>query len=88
MAPEGRPDCAPAWCTVVVEQIAPSAFHLTVRELPATWTVAFDRDEIEERARGRIALDLNCDPGDFDVTLEYPELYVERRADRGRPNPR
>jgi hypothetical protein len=45
------------------------AWHLTVRELPATWTVAFRLDELEPRARQRIALDLGCEPQDFDVDM-------------------
>jgi hypothetical protein len=80
--PEREPDAIRARYTILVEQVGPSAFHLTVRELPETWTVAFDRDEIEQRARQRIALDLRCHPTDFDIALELPALFIERRADR------
>jgi len=55
--------------TIVAERMAPDAWHLQVRELPATWTVAFSRAEIEWRARERIAIDLGCHPADFDVHL-------------------
>lgn len=55
--------------TVIVEQMAPDAWHLTVRELPATWTVAFARHDIEQRSRERIALDLGMHPTDFDVRV-------------------
>ena len=65
--PEPRPERASY--TVVAEPMAPDAWHLTVRELPATWTVAFSRDDLEHRARERIALDLGCHPGDFDVRI-------------------
>jgi hypothetical protein len=55
--------------TVQVERIDDAAWHLTVRELPETWTVAFGRDELEPRARERIALDLDCHPSDFDLRI-------------------
>ncbi|HVL54465.1 MAG TPA: hypothetical protein VM344_09425 [Vitreimonas sp.] len=55
--------------TVVAEPIEAGAWHVTVRELSATWTVAFDRDELEGRARERIALDLRCHPTDFDIRI-------------------
>jgi predicted RNase H-like HicB family nuclease len=55
--------------TVVAEPMAADAWHVTVRELPATWTVAFSRDDLEGRARERIALDLECHPDDFDVRI-------------------
>jgi hypothetical protein len=54
--------------TLVAEPVA-GAFHITVRELPRTWTVAFGRDQLEQRGRERIALDLGCHPSDFDVRL-------------------
>ena len=54
--------------TVLSEPIGADAWHLTVAELPATWTVAFALDEIEARARERIALDLGISPFDFDLT--------------------
>ena len=66
--------------TVLVEALAANTFRLAVRELPETWTVAFDRDEIEERARHRIALDLGCDPSGFAIELEPPQLLIARRA--------
>ena len=78
MAPERQ---ARARYTVVAQPITLRAVHLRVRELPDTWTVAFDRDEVEERARYRIALDLGCHPSDFDVTVEFPAMDLERRAD-------
>ncbi len=55
--------------TVVAEAIPRGAWHVTVLELPATWTVAFGRDEVDRRARERIALDLGCHPSDFDVEV-------------------
>ena len=51
------------------------------RELPATWTVAFDRDKIQQRTRQRITLDLGCHPSHFNITREAPRLHIERRAD-------
>ncbi len=53
----------------MVEQISRDAWHVTVRELPATWTVAFSLDDIEARSRERIALDLGLHPADFDVEV-------------------
>jgi predicted RNase H-like HicB family nuclease len=55
----------------VVEPISEGAWHVTVRELPKTWTVAFDRSEVERRARHRIALDLGVHPDDFDVVVVW-----------------
>jgi predicted RNase H-like HicB family nuclease len=55
--------------TVVAERIDGDAWHVTIRELPRTWTVAFTLDEIEWRARQRIAYDLWIDPSGFDVTV-------------------
>jgi hypothetical protein len=55
--------------TVVAEPMAADAWHVTVRELPATWTVAFSREDLEGRARERIALDCGCHPDDFDVRI-------------------
>jgi hypothetical protein len=55
--------------TVLAEPMAPDAWHVTVRELPDTWTVAFSVDDLEARARERIALDLWCHPEDFDVRM-------------------
>lgn len=55
--------------TVIAEAIPRGAWHLTVVELPATWTVAFGREEVDRRARERIALDLGCHPRDFDIEV-------------------
>jgi hypothetical protein len=55
--------------TVLAEPIESAAWHLTVRELPETWTVAFTEDEIDARARQRIAFDLALDPSDVDVSV-------------------
>jgi hypothetical protein len=55
--------------TVVAEPLAPDAWHITVRELPTTWTVAFARSDLDARSRERIALDLGCHPHDFDIRL-------------------
>ena len=85
MAPDGRAESARPLFTVVAEQIGDDAWHVTVRELPDTWTVAFSRGEIETRARHRIALDLAVEPSEFDVTVARPDLRVERRANH-RPN--
>jgi hypothetical protein len=67
--------------TVIAQWMGHDAWHVTVRELPFTWTVAFGLKELESRARERIALDLGVSRQDFDVTVEYPALRVERRAD-------
>ena len=56
---------------VVAEPVGGSAWHLTVVELPATWTVAFDRSEVESRARRRIAIDLGVHSDDFDVAITW-----------------
>jgi hypothetical protein len=69
MLPEPQPGSERAVYTVLAEQMGPEAWHLTVRELPATWTVAFGRDDIEPRARERIALDLGTHPSNFDVRV-------------------
>ena len=66
-APQGRPERTRY--TVVAEAMAPDAWHITVRELPATWTVAFTRNDLDSRSRERIALDLGCHPDDFDIRL-------------------
>jgi predicted RNase H-like HicB family nuclease len=68
--------------TVVAQWMGHDAWHVTVRELPFTWTVAFGLNELESRARERIALDLGVSRQDFDVTVEYPALRLQRRADR------
>jgi hypothetical protein len=82
MGVERRPEAGRDRFTVVAEEVAAEAWHLTVRELPDTWTVAFSLDELEHRARQRIALDLGCDPGDFDIVVEPQALFLERRAHR------
>ena len=55
--------------TVLSEPMGGDAWHVTVAELPATWTVAFTFAEIERRARERIAIDLGVSRFDFDLTL-------------------
>jgi len=67
--------------TVVAQPMGQGAWHVTVRELPFTWTVAFGVEELEARARERIALDLGVSRRDFDVKLEYPALRLERRRE-------
>ena len=69
MASEPHRAAKRASYTVVAEPMGADAWHVTVRELPATWTVAFTRAGLESRARERIALDLGCHPSDFDVRL-------------------
>jgi len=69
MPSEPQPRSDRATYTVVAERMAPEAWHITVRELPATWTVAFSREDLEQRSRERIALDLGCHPDDFDVRV-------------------
>lgn len=56
--------------TVLGKLVGADIWHLTVRELPGTWTVAFSTSDIERRARLRIALDERRWPTDFDVTVE------------------
>lgn len=80
--PEPRRNPIRPLFTVVVEQVAANGFDLRVPELPGTWTVAFDRDEIEARARTRIALDTGHAVDEFDVSLQFPPFHVERRANR------
>jgi predicted RNase H-like HicB family nuclease len=65
--------------TVDVELVEPGAWHVAVRELPDTWTVAFDPRDIERRARQRIALDTGLEPDEFDVA------FGDERRGRGRP---
>jgi hypothetical protein len=63
--------------------VAEHGWHLTVRELPGTWTVAFTREEIERRARMRIAVDTGLDLDGFEIAIEPPErLFLERRQNR------
>lgn len=69
MASEPQGDASPGTYTIVAERIGDEAWHLTVRELPDTWTVAFARDDLERRGRERIALDLGVHPSDFDVRV-------------------
>jgi hypothetical protein len=38
-------------------ELGGEAWEITGRELPWTWAVAFNRDEIDDRARRRISLD-------------------------------
>jgi hypothetical protein len=63
---------------VVAEPVATEAWHLTVRELPSTWTVAFARGDIERRARERIALDLGIEPAEMDIVIHHlaPRRYL------------
>ncbi len=83
MAPERQPELARAHFTVVAEPIGGDAWHLTVKELPETWTVAFSIDELEDRARQRIALDRGIATGDFDMTVvRGTPLFLERRANQ------
>jgi hypothetical protein len=67
MAPEAQRRTERARYTVVAEPMGRNAWHITVRELPDTWTVAFARTELEKRARERIALDIGGHTSDFDV---------------------
>jgi hypothetical protein len=61
--------------TVLAEPMTSDAWHVTVRELPDTWTVAFSKDDLDARARERIALDVQCHPDDFDVLItEVPPV--------------
>ena len=69
MASEPHPRPGRASYTVVADPMAPDAWHITVRELPATWTVAFAREDLDARARERIALDVGCHPDDFDIRI-------------------
>lgn len=83
MAPERQPELARDHFTVVAEPLGRDAWHLTVKELPDTWTVAFSIDELEDRARQRIALDQGTATGDFDLTVvRVMPLFIERRANR------
>jgi hypothetical protein len=83
MPAHAEPRSERARFTVAVESVAEHGWHLTVIELPGTWTVAFAREEIEERVRTRIALDTGLDPHAFDIAIEPPErLFLERRATR------
>ena len=83
MPPIAQPRPRAARFTVVVESVAADAWHLTVQELPETWTVAFSADALEANARDRIALDTGLDPSDFEITLvPVGSLFLERRANR------
>ena len=77
-----RPQLRSLRFTILVEAVGADAWHLTVRELPETWTVAFDVDDIEARARQRIALDTGLDPSAVEIDIEASGLFVERRANR------
>jgi hypothetical protein len=75
-----QPNAKRAHFTLALEPVGDS-WHVTVRELPRTWTVAFSTEEIEDRARNRISLDTGLDTRDFDVTFDpYPRPFIERRA--------
>ena len=76
-----QPRTARKTFTVVAQWIGHGAWHITVRELPFTWTVAFGAEEVESRARERIALDIGVSRRDFDMTVEYPALRLERRRE-------
>jgi predicted RNase H-like HicB family nuclease len=65
---------------VVAEAVDDGAWHVTVPELPGTWTVAFALDDIAPRARQRIALDTGLDPEAVDVEIVPTALFIERRA--------
>jgi hypothetical protein len=83
MAPDRLPEPRRDRFTVLAEAIETDVWHITVLELPATWTVAFSLDELESRARTRIALDLDCQPDDFDVVVQRTtSLFLERRSYR------
>ncbi len=83
MAPDRLPEPRRDRFTVLAEAIETDVWHLTVLELPGTWTVAFSPDELESRARTRIALDVGCDPDEFDVVVQRTtSLYLERRSYR------
>ena len=58
--------------TVRAKPVGAGYWHLTVDELPATWTVAFERSDVEARARARIALDLGLHRDDFDIAIIWP----------------
>ena len=60
--------------TVAAHRIDRDAWHLTVNEIPDSWTVAFSADELESRARQQIALDANTDPDDFDLVVVRSRL--------------
>jgi hypothetical protein len=66
--------------TVTAEPIALGAWHITVRELPETWTVAFERRDIESRIRRQIARDVGAEPDAFDVRIEYVPPHSGRLA--------
>jgi hypothetical protein len=69
--------------TLDVFSVGQGAWHIEVRELPQTWTVAFELAEIEQRARQRISLDTGLEPDEFDVTIHRRgDLMVERRSHR------
>ena len=55
--------------TVEATQVTSFAWHLTVRGLPDTWTVAFDDQDFEQKIRTRIATDLEMDRDAFDVSI-------------------
>jgi hypothetical protein len=59
MPPQQSPEPRRERFTVVAEAITGEveAWHITVRELPETWTVAFSPTEFETAGRRRIALE-------------------------------
>jgi hypothetical protein len=81
-SPERDVRDGPLRFTIVAEEIVPGGWHVTVRELPDTWTVAFAKGEVEERARHRIALDLGLDAADIEVTIERSRLHEEPLSHR------
>ena len=56
--------------TAVATRFGIAEWDVTIHELRDTWTVAFAEDEIEDRARRRIALDTGLDPNTFDVAVQ------------------
>jgi hypothetical protein len=55
--------------TAVATPFGIAEWDVTIAELDDSWTVAFASDEIETRARLRIALDTGLAPAAFDVTV-------------------
>lgn len=56
--------------TAVATPFGIGEWDVTISELQDTWTVAFSEDEIEDRARRRIAIDTGADPHAFDVSVQ------------------
>ncbi len=57
--------------TVDAIKVEVDAWHVTVRQFPLTWTVAFERSEVESRARRQIAVDVGLHPDDFDLLVVW-----------------